>query len=662
MSKGFYAKLAFENLKKNKKTYLPFMITSMMTTMMLYMIIALSDNPQMNKMIGGAEIAMMLGLGVVIVELFAIIFLFYTNSFLLKRRKREFGVLTVLGMEKKHLARVVFYELFYVLAASLALGLLFGILFDKLFYLLIIKMIGTEVPLGFYISKRGLIETATYIGVIYGLMWLYSVVQIQTSKPIDLINADKVSEKEPKSKWVLAIAGLICLAIGYGLSLSITNPVEAMVLFFVAVVFVIIGTYLIFTTGSITLLKLLEKNKHFYYKTSHFLSVSNMKFRMKQNAVSLANICILSTMVLVMLSSTLSLWTGMVDSVNSMLKRDETITVRFDQIEQTPLIEEAVQRSIQESGLDPQEAERFVSYATDFKKEGNRFIVQPGHMAEFYIEFIPLSAFNEAEKTDLYLGQDECYVYSKKGSLDAKEIEVDSIPLRIKGILHETSLYSSTDTYINDTHTLIVPDAQFEEIRSHIIETYAKVGIEYAPSFEYREQFNVAEGKVDETVLDEALHKNLEPIDVLTYYARNFDEIMLSFRSLYAGFFFIGIFLSILFIMATILIMYYKQISEGYEDEKRYDIMQKVGLDQKQIQGTIKTQVLIVFFLPLIVAGIHIVFAFPMVSRMLRILSLTNTNLFIWTTIGCFAAFSLLYILIYSITAKVYYDIVTKRP
>ena len=239
------------------------MITSMMTTMMLYMIIALSDNPQMNKMIGGGEIAMMLGLGVVIVELFAIIFLFYTNSFLLKRRKREFGVLTVLGMEKKHLARVVFYELFYVLAASLALGLLFGILFDKLFYLLIIKMIGTEVPLGFYISKRGLIETATYIGVIYGLMWLYSVVQIQTSKPIDLINADKVSEKEPKSKWVLAIAGLICLAIGYGLSLSITNPVEAMVLFFVAVVFVIIGTYLIFTTGSITLLKLLEKNKHF---------------------------------------------------------------------------------------------------------------------------------------------------------------------------------------------------------------------------------------------------------------------------------------------------------------------------------------------------------------------------------------------------------------
>ena len=294
--------------------------------MMLYMIVGLASNEGLKALPGGQDMQMMLGLGVFVVEMFLLIFLFYTNSFLLKRRKKEFGLYSVLGMEKKHLARVIFYELLFCFVISLAGGLLAGMLLDKLLFLVVIKMLGTDVPLGFSISVKGIQETVLYVGIVYVAMFVYALLQVRLANPIELLHSGSMAEKEPKSKLVITILGVVLLAAGYAISVTITNPIMAMLLFFVAVICVIIGTYLLFTSGSITLLKALEKNKRYYYKIDHFLSVSNMKFRMKQNAVSLGNICILSTMVLVMLSTTISLWAGMVHAVESGVGHDYNVT------------------------------------------------------------------------------------------------------------------------------------------------------------------------------------------------------------------------------------------------------------------------------------------------------------------------------------------------
>lgn len=282
--------MAGQNLLKNKKTYIPFILTSTFTTMMLYMIISLSGNQGIMNIPGGGYMTMMLGFGVVVVELFVLIFLFYTNSFLLKRRKKEFGLYSVLGMEKKHLARVIFYELFFSFLVSIAFGLGLGILLDKLLFLLVLKMLDTQVPLGFSISVKALTQTFSYIGLVYIVMFIYGIVQVSLANPIELLRSGEIAEKEPKAKWIITLLGIVCLASGYAISISITNPITAMIFFFLAVILVIVGTYLLFVSGSISFLKMLEKNKAYYYKTNHFLSVSNMKFRMKQNGVSLGNL------------------------------------------------------------------------------------------------------------------------------------------------------------------------------------------------------------------------------------------------------------------------------------------------------------------------------------------------------------------------------------
>lgn len=661
MSKTFYFRLAFDNLKKNAKMYIPFVLSCILTIMMYYMVSSLSMNPNMMNMIGGDVMQQILSLGIYVITVFAVIFLFYTNSFLIKRRKREFGLFNILGMEKKHLSIVIALESMIVFLVSMVLGIGIGILLDKAFYLLIAKMLNASIALGFYISYQSIVNSIILFLIIFVLMYLFSLIQINLSNPIELLHGDQHGEKEPKTKWLLALIGLICLGTGYYMSVSIQDPVTAFAFFMVAVILVVIGTYMLFTAGSIVILKLLRKNKRYYYKTNHFISVSNMIYRMKQNAVGLGNICILSTMVLVMLSTTISLWVGMNDIIETRFPRDITVSINSVDSNQALYTIDDMNNAIEQAGIQTDEELVYRTLSVSAFNQGNTYtfgnenasLQDISNVVVLY--FITLDDYNRTEGTNVSLAPDEVLVFPSGKQFDHKTIDIASNTFKVKGILdsikadsnYSANLQNSMFVVVDSMDTLfMIDDLQkqaYGDNASYIHTSY---------------DFNLS--KSEEMSVKEATDALIANYPGDTTYMMvdtqegNYEDLL----SLYASFLFIGIFLSFLFIMATVLIMYYKQITEGYEDKKRFEIMQKVGLNKREVKKTINSQVLTVFFLPLVVAAIHIVFAFPMIEKMLRLLYLDNTNLYIMTTVICFGVFALVYVLIYFLTSKVYYGIV----
>lgn len=629
--------------------------------MMYYMVSSLSMNPNMMNMIGGDVMQQILSLGIYVITVFAVIFLFYTNSFLIKRRKREFGLFNILGMEKKHLSIVIALESIIVFLVSMVLGIGIGILLDKAFYLLIAKMLNASIALGFYISYQSIVNSIILFLIIFVLMYLFSLIQINLSNPIELLHGDQHGEKEPKTKWLLALIGLICLGTGYYMSVSIQDPVTAFAFFMVAVILVVIGTYMLFTAGSIVILKLLRKNKRYYYKTNHFISVSNMIYRMKQNAVGLGNICILSTMVLVMLSTTISLWVGMNDIIETRFPRDITVSINSVDSNQALYTIDDMNYAIEQAGIQTEDELVYRTLSVSAFNQGNTYTFGNENMSlqdisnVVVLYFITLDDYNRTEGTNVSLAPDEVLVFPSGKQFDHKTIDIASNTFKVKGILdsikadsnYSANLQNSMFVVVDSMDTLfMIDDLQkqaYGDNASYIHTSY---------------DFNLS--KSEEMSVKEATDALIANYPGDTTYMMvdtqegNYEDLL----SLYANFLFIGIFLSFLFIMATVLIMYYKQITEGYEDKKRFEIMQKVGLNKREVKKTINSQVLTVFFLPLVVAAIHIVFAFPMIEKMLRLLYLDNTNLYIMTTVICFGVFALVYVLIYFLTSKVYYGIV----
>lgn len=661
MSKTFYFRLAFDNLKKNAKMYIPFVLSCILTIMMYYMVSSLSMNPNMMNMIGGDVMQQILSLGIYVITVFAVIFLFYTNSFLIKRRKREFGLFNILGMEKKHLSIVIALESMIVFLVSMVLGIGIGILLDKAFYLLIAKMLNASIALGFYISYQSIVNSIILFFIIFLLMYVFSLIQINLSNPIELLHGDQHGEKEPKTKWLLALIGLICLGTGYYMSVSIQDPVTAFAFFMVAVILVVIGTYMLFTAGSIVILKLLRKNKRYYYKTNHFISVSNMIYRMKQNAVGLGNICILSTMVLVMLSTTISLWVGMNDIIETRFPRDITVSINSVDSNQALYTIDDMNYAIEQAGIQTEDELVYRTLSVSAFNQGNTYTFGNENMSlqdisnVVVLYFITLDDYNRTEGTNVSLAPDEVLVFPSGKQFDHKTIDIASNTFKVNGILdsikadsnYSANLQNSMFVVVDSMDTLFMIDDLQKQ-------AYGDNASYIHTSYDFN--LNKSEGMSVKEATD-ALIANY-PGDT-TYMMvdtqeGNYEDLL----SLYASFLFIGIFLSFLFIMATVLIMYYKQITEGYEDKKRFEIMQKVGLDKREVKKTINSQVLTVFFLPLVVAAIHIVFAFPMIEKMLRLLYLDNTNLYIMTTVICFGVFALVYVLIYFLTSKVYYGIV----
>lgn len=636
MNNFIYEKLAVTNLKNNRKTYIPYIFTGVLTVMMFYIIDALSRGKGITQ--DTLKICLQYATGVIVV--FAVIFLFYTNSFLIKRRKKEIGVYNILGMGKRHIARMMAVETILTAGISILGGLVFGIIFGKLMYLLLLKILHNSVDMQFSVNGTAIVQTVILFAGIFLLTYLYNILQIQLVNPVELLHGGNQGEKEPKSRWLLVIIGVAALGNGYRIALTTEAPLEVLLKFFIAVICVIIGTYALFIAGSIVVLKMLRKNKAYYYNPKHFTSVSGMIYRMKQNGAGLANICVLSTMVLVMVSTTVSLYAGMEDILDSRFPRDVSIVCKQADVDHEEIIERLLKEQCEKAGVK----------ITDrvWYRYGSMNAVLKGDKLENVNQYYPDNHFYyvemiiRIEKRNVSLEEQEILTYTTNSKCGKKEINIAGRNYQVKKELSEmTSQPKSTAEMYNTLYIVFANAEQIERIEP----------------FSYADKFNLKgdDGKQKEA-LEQIQNEFYEKIPDGMMESRMLSRS--SFYELYGGLFFIGIYLGSMFIMATVLIIYYKQISEGYDDRERYQIMQKVGMSKKEVKRSIRSQVLSVFFLPLIVAVIHVAVAFKVMTKILGVLNLTNVSLFAVCTIITIAVFAVFYIIVYSITAKEYYRIV----
>lgn len=661
MKRSFYLKLASDNMRKNGKTYTPYLVTCILTVAVYYIVKSLSLNPGLGNMVGSTYLNETMFLGSCVIGIFAFIFLFYTNSFLMKRRKKEFGVFNILGMEKKHISRVLAWESVYTALISLVLGLGLGIALDKAMYLVINKVIGGDSPLGFFLSLESVRGTAALFAVIFLLICLRAVGQIQISDPIALLRAGNEGEREPRTKWFLTLGGILALAAGYYIALTVKHPIASLVMFFVAVVLVIIGTYLLFTAGSIALLKSLRKNKRYYYRTKHFVSVSGMIYRMKQNAVGLANICVLSTMVLVMVSSTTSMMVGMEDMVRERYPEDVMVYFAPGGVEGNAAGVETARALQKEMGLEGKRETAYAYLAFPGLRDGDVFVVGKEYALDVLdnivnLFFITLADYNASMGEEKTLEKGEVLLYANRDDFDSSTLRLMDREYQVKEKLDSFVGNGILASNIASTYFIVVPDTdtlrEIYEKQKELLELYANdVRQVYG--------FDTDADKERQSAFCSALQERLSQSGMSARVENRASE-KTSIVGLYSGFFFIGVFLGVLFVMATVLIIYYKQISEGYDDKERFEIMQKVGMSREEVKTSIHSQVLTVFFLPLMVAGIHVAAAFPMISRLLELFNLLNTSLYVACTAICFLVFAGMYVMIYGLTARTYYRIVSR--
>lgn len=641
MNNFIYEKLAVTNLKNNRKTYVPYIFTGVLTVMMFYIIDALSRGKGITQ--DTLKICLQYATGVIVV--FAVIFLFYTNSFLIKRRKKEIGVYNILGMGKRHIARMMAVETILTAGISILGGLVFGIIFGKLMYLLLLKILHNSVDMQFSVNGTAIVQTVILFAGIFLLTYLYNILQIQLVNPVELLHGGNQGEKEPKSRWLLVIVGVAALGNGYWIALTTEAPLEALLKFFVAVVCVIIGTYALFIAGSIVVLKILRKNKAYYYNPKHFTSVSGMIYRMKQNGAGLANICVLSTMVLVMVSTTVSLYAGMEDILDSRFPRDVSIVCNEADTNKEETLQRLIKEQCEKAGVKITDRVRYRYGSMNAVLKGNNLEKVEQYYPDnhfYYVEMITQEEYNRIEKKNVSLKEQEILTYTTNGKCGKKEINIAGRNYQVKKELSEmTSQPKSTAEMYKTLYIVFANAEQIERIEP----------------FSYADKFNLKgdDGKQKEA-LEQIQNEFYEKIPDGMMESRMLSRS--SFYELYGGLFFIGIYLGSMFIMATVLIIYYKQISEGYDDRERYQIMQKVGMSKKEVKRSIRSQVLSVFFLPLIVAVIHVAVAFKVMTKILGVLNLTNVWLFTVCTIITIAVFAVFYIIVYSITAKEYYRIV----
>ena len=670
MSRFFYAKLALENLKKNKSLYLPYILTAIGMSAMYYIMQAITWDKGVLEMHGGEELRMILVLGCGVIAIFACIFMFYTNSFLMKRRKKEFGLFNILGMEKRHIGKMMFWETILVGGISILAGVASGVILNKVVVLLLLRITHLDVPFGFSVYGKGMVDTGILFLIIYVVTLLYNLRQVQKAKPVELLQSASQGEAEPKTRWIMTGVGVITLAAGYTIAIVTKDPIGAVFLFFVAVILVMIGTYCLFTAGSIAVLKMLRKNKKYYYQTAHFTSVSGMIYRMKQNAVGLANICILSTAVLVMISGTVSLYTGMNDVLKNQYPREITVAGKDLHEENKADLLGLVEEAAQEQGVKIEELSAFESLSVMTCKNGESFqMARTDTMPSGTYSTLIFTTMEEYERiggSPEELKEDEILVYVYRGDKEDQSYDIQGKRFHIKEQLTECPEIQLAEAVISvyDTYIIVVKD---EAVLDEIDQMQRQVYETASSSREYQVQFDVSGDEDAEKAYIEVLREKTTAYaesnlrDGTNAWIMEPDSRAESKEGYYilcGGFLFLGIFLGFVFLLATVLIIYYKQVSEGYEDKGRYEIMQKVGMSHKEVKASIRSQILKVFFLPLITAGIHLAVAFPLMNRLLLLFGMKNVGLFAVCTIVTVAVFALIYGLVYWLTARTYYKIV----
>ena len=671
MNASFYFKIAKTNIKNNRKIYFPYILTSICMVMIMYVVSFLANDPMIaKKFAGGATLQGLLKLGVYIIMIFSALFLFYTNSFITKRRKREFGLMSVLGMGKKNISLVMLWENIIVDFTSIAVGLVLGLLLSKLAQGVLFNILGeSAAPLDFSVNLTDMLMTVLVFIVIFAVIFFDSIRQITFTNTIDLLHSSNKGEKEPKANYIMAVIGVVFLGVGYALSQLVQQAYSAISLFFVAVIFVIVGTYALFIAGSVALAKVLKKNKAYYYKPSHFVSVSGMTYRMKRNGAGLASICILSTMVLVMLSTTVCMFAGVEKTSQLRYPMDVTTMIGLsDGLEEECAVFEAeMHRKADNLGV---KIEREVEYNTwnAYVEDKNTGVFRTGEASSevnpVQLNFFSIDAYNDTSLTGekISLGDGEALILTYDCEYSFDTFEINDVKLSVKEVKPTNGNFTFLATLFSNSipQILVFTNDSAAEL--------------------YRQVKNVSEGEkcyvnryigwdvsdCDDETLDQ-LCSDIRQIWLDGNTAENTDWTLSTVYTdtyvndfnyqvaTYGGLFFLAIILGLVFISGTVLIMYYKQVTEGYEDAERYEIMKKVGMTEREIKKSINSQILTVFFAPLIAAGVHIAFAYNMIKLILRVMVAAAGSAFFYTTLICYAVFAVFYIAVYLITSKAYY-------
>lgn len=660
----FYPRLAWTGIKNNRRLYLPYILTCIGMVAMFYIMLSLSTGEFLDKMRGGTTLGSVLGLGAGVIGFFAVLFLFYTNSFLIRRRKKEFGLYNILGMGKRNIARVLFSETLILAAVSLVFGLILGAALSKLAELGLAYFVESDAGYDFTVYPTAMGYTVLLFVCIFLLLFFKSVGQVGLSNPVELLHSESVGEKPPKANWVFGVLGIVILAAAYYISVTIEQPVAALGWFFIAVLMVIAATYLLFIAGSVLLCRILQKNKRYYYKPNHFVSVSSMAYRMKRNGAGLASVCILITMVLVMIASTSCLYFGKNDVLRSQYPHDFNFTVDFG------TLDEVTQENIDKTkaGIDAfMDKNGGISFGicgksdrvTGELRDGVFYmgddVYDPEHSTFLYI--IDLADYNRNTGSSYRLNDGEALVFASSRTYDHDTIRIEG------GREYKVVKSDGTIDFIRDTDILgfsavyiVVPD--FYSSAEDLLQATEKQGVSQ-PWLQWRYQFDSPADHLTQLEIEEGIWDVIAQAHSGGYGLSSLAGARDDFYGSFGGLFFLGIMLSIVFIIAAVLIIYYKQVSEGYEDQSRFEIMQKVGMTKKDIRKSINSQMLTVFFLPLLFAIVHLGFAFPMINKLLLLFGLDNLGLLLLTAAISALVFALFYIIVYRVTSNAYYSIVS---
>lgn len=660
----FYLKLASTNLKKNHRGYLPFLISMLFLVAINTMTQVIVNNEGMRTLPGGGSASSMFGLGHIVIMIFTVIFSFYTNSFLLKQRKKELGLYNILGLGKRELYQLMIWESFLSFFIVLITGLITGVVLSKLAFLVLRRLISVGNEFVFQLLPESLgFVFLLFLGIFF-LLLLINCWQIKKTNPISLLHGSKKGEQEPKARWIIAILGLVFLGSGYGIAVTIDSPISALTLFFVAIILVILGTYCLFMAGSIALLKLLKRNERFYYKTNHFISISSMMHRMKQNAAGLASICILSTMVLVTAATTGSLFFGQKDVENTRYPRDVMIST-VQQPEKVKAAIEAV--SAEKQAPITKQVYLTSTKSIMFQPKNGNYQLTP--LEDFYnsksatialISFMTAQEYAKHTDETVNLKDDEIYFYPVSGDVDGNQLKLEDQKFKIKKRINK---FPGINQQIELTDSFVVILANQSILEQCLSDWFPKKAVAAENYPEYNFMFNTdLKGEKNQLDFAQTLRNQLNQqlgdsqvriVDKYTFVSEN--------KIFTGGFFFLGIIFGATFILATALIIYYKQISEGIDDRERFEILQKVGMSHREVKKVIRSQVMMVFSFPLVVAVIHLGFAFPLIKKLLVLFGLVNWKLFLLVCVIVTVIFAILYFVVYRLTARSYYQLVERK-
>lgn len=664
MTKQLFTKLAVRNIRSNKQIYIPYMIASIATVSMFYLMFSLVRNEFIQTR--SSSLPMMFILGSIVIGVFSFIFIMYTNSFLIKRRKKEIGLYAILGMKKKHVALVLTIESLITSLTSIAVGVISGQIIGRLIFLALNYALNFPVSMEYPFSFSVALITAVGFMLIFFVALLYNISQVTFINPIKLVKGKQTGEKEPKSSLILFLLSLVFLGAGYWISFTIKDPVSAMAYFFVAVVLVIIGTYLLFISGSIFILKALKRNKKFYYQPNAFISISGMLYRMKQNAAGLANICILATMVIITIATTLTIFVGTEQTLENRFPYEHNVTVYDANAQQLAYVEDAVQTTSEQADLAIENYDSYRYQSLFGEMKDNKFVVKQfslGDNIPLNMILIPKEDFESMLDVSLNLEEGEVALYHSENDYQEGTIEIAEKAYSIQDFEKDTTgntivegMEEIIGAGITESMLVVMNEvADIDSVRTYYEETTAE-DLYFNPMMATI-GWDIKGSEDEKIVYADNIEEELnQPGNSMHYQSR--DSQRAEWYSMNGGFLFLGVFLGMLFTFGAILITYFKQVSEGYDDREKFQIMQKVGLDKKTIRKSTRSQIVWMFFLPLLIAVIHVAFAFPIIRKLLVLFGIVEAGLIIKCIAAVVLFFSLLYWIIYRVTSRVYYSIV----